>query len=102
MFSDRWTLPLSMPTSNSATAFLSTSRAGFAKFDLGAEHASKRITICEVLGQTSREEQRTYDYGKKFGACETRAEELDIWRAGLTCFRATFDESERRAVERHD
>jgi len=54
MFSDRWTLPLSMPTSNSATAFLSTSRAGFAKFDLGAEHASKRITICEVLGQISR------------------------------------------------
>ena len=63
-------LPLSMPVSNSATALPSTSRAGTAKFDLGAEHASKHITIYECpssvtvkMPGTTRE---TYDYGKHF------------------------------------
>ena len=41
-------LPLSIPVSNSATALPSTSRAGAAKFDLGAEHASKHITIYDA------------------------------------------------------
>jgi hypothetical protein len=49
IFSDRWTLPLSMPVSNKATALLSTSRAGIARFDLGAEVTSKHITICAVV-----------------------------------------------------
>ena len=48
IFSDRCMLPLSMPVSNSATAFPSISRAGSAKFDLGAEHTSKHITIYGV------------------------------------------------------
>ena len=105
IFSDRWTLPLSIPVSKSATALLSTSRAGFAKFDLGAEHTSKHITIYDMLWQTSRKStwaKDTYDYGKHFGTCEIRAEELEVWRAGFTCLRATFDKSKRRAVERHD
>lgn len=49
MFSDIWMLPLSMPVSNNVTALLSTSRAGIAKFDLGAEDTSKHITICDAL-----------------------------------------------------
>jgi hypothetical protein len=40
-------LPFSTPVSNSATALSSTSRAGIARFDLGAEVTSKHITICE-------------------------------------------------------
>ena len=58
IFSDTCMLPLSMPVSNRATTLLSTSRAGLAKFDLGAEHASKHITICirhygKVLGKST-------------------------------------------------
>jgi len=46
-------LPLLMPVSNNVTALLSTSRAGIAKFDLGAEDTSKHITICDALWQSS-------------------------------------------------
>jgi hypothetical protein len=49
IFSDIWMLPLSMPVSNNATALLSTSRAGIAKFDFGAEDTSKHITICDAI-----------------------------------------------------
>jgi hypothetical protein len=53
-----------MPVSNRATALLSTSRAGLAKFDLGAEHASKHITICvrrygKLLGKSTWVKKRT-------------------------------------------
>ncbi len=48
IFSDRCMLPLSMPVSNRATALPSSSRAGAAKFDLGAEHTSKHITIYDA------------------------------------------------------
>jgi hypothetical protein len=51
-------LPLSMPVSNSATAFPSISRAGSAKFDFGAEHTSKHITIYEAQRYTEIPEQR--------------------------------------------
>jgi hypothetical protein len=54
IFSDIWMLPPSMPVSNNVTALLSTSRAGIAKFDLGADDTSKHITICDALWQISR------------------------------------------------
>jgi hypothetical protein len=99
-------LPLSMPVSNSATALLSTSRAGIAKFDLGAEVTSKHITICEVLWQEVRGKitwaRNTYNYREHLGTGKIRAEELKVWRACLASFRATLDQSERRAVESHD
>jgi hypothetical protein len=46
--------------------------------------------------------KKTYNDGKHLGTCKIRAEELEVWRARLTCLCATFDESEGRAVERHD
>ena len=49
IFSDIWILPLSIPVSNNITALSSTSRAGIARFDLGAEDTSKHITICDAL-----------------------------------------------------
>lgn len=61
-------LPLSMPVSNSATAFPSISRAGSAKFDLGAEHTNKHITIYGVRCYTEMLGRKPgpYDYGKHF------------------------------------
>lgn len=61
IFSDRCMLPLSMPVSNSATAFPSISRAGSAKFDLGAEHTSKHITIYGVRCYTEIPERGKRD-----------------------------------------
>ena len=44
----------------------------------------------------------TYDYRKHLGTGKVRAEELKIWWTCLTSLCATLDQSERRAIERHN
>ena len=43
-----------------------------------------------------------YNNRKHLGACKIGAEELEVWRAHLTCLRPAFNKSERRVGERHD